>query len=160
MRSIQVDEEVFAQIQKVAVPLVDDANMALRRVFGLQSEASPSPVPSVVVEIGRVGRQRVERGRLTPHLLLRRLIFEVLVERGGSAPRQTVLSEMAKKNEGKWTEEDLVRTDAGEWKWENRASWERQNMTAAGFLDKNAGHGIWRLSEAGKIEARSNGLAA
>lgn len=154
MRSIQVDEEVFAEIQKVAVPLIDDANMALRRVFGLPtSRAQPT--------VNRPGgRQRVERGKLTAHSILRRLMLEVLVEQGGSASRQTVLSEIDKLYAGKWTEADLVRTKTGEWKWENRVSWERQNMTIAGLLDKTAPHGTWRLTDAGSAEARSLGLAA
>jgi hypothetical protein len=43
-RSILVDEDVFATLQSMAVPLVDDANTVLRRV--LQLPASPGDVPA------------------------------------------------------------------------------------------------------------------
>lgn len=43
-RSIVVDEDVFATLQSMAVPLVDDANAVLRRV--LQLPASPADAPA------------------------------------------------------------------------------------------------------------------
>ena len=152
MRMIQIDDEVFAEIQKVAVPLVDDANGSLRRVFGL-----PSAAPRAMAN-GHDGRQRLERGKLTPHSVLRRHIYEVLIGHGGSARRQLVLVEMAKKLDGRLTESDTIRTRTGECKWENRASWERQNMTIAGLLVNGAPHGIWQLTEAGEVDARAFGL--
>ncbi len=152
MRTIQIDDEVFAEIQKVAVPLVDDANGALRRVFKLSS-AAPRAMTN-----GHNGRQRLERGKLTQHSVLRLHIYEALIGHGGSAPRQLVLAEMAKKLDGKLTESDTILTRTGERKWQNRASWERQNMAMAGLLDSDAPHGIWQLTKAGKDDARELGL--
>ena len=42
MRTIQIDEEVWAELQRRAVALIDDENTVLRRVFVLDAaEASP-----------------------------------------------------------------------------------------------------------------------
>ncbi len=147
MPMIQVDDEVFAYIQKAAIPLVDDANSALRRMFGLTSNGESRAAPPT--------RLRVGRGQLTPHSLLRQLIFDVLIEHGGSATRRQVLEDIAGKLQGMLTEADIRPTRTGEFKWQNRASWERQNMVIAGLIRDDSPHGVWALTERGFLEGRA-----
>jgi len=146
MRTIRIDDEVFAHIQKAAIPLVDDPNSALRRLLGLPTLVAADRAPK---------RQRTPRGQLTQHPELRCLIYEVLTEKGGSATRHEVLEWMGAKLEGKLTDADLQRTQTGEFKWENRASWERQNMVIEGLLKNDSPHGVWELSEKGLTEAQA-----
>lgn len=40
-RTIRVDDEVFAELQSIAVPLVDTPNSTLRRLLGLDDPNSP-----------------------------------------------------------------------------------------------------------------------
>ena len=146
MKTIRIDDEVFARIQDAATPLVDDANSALRKLLGLP----------LIVGADRIEkRKRTPSGELTQHPVLRRLILKVLNARGGSATRREVLEQMDHELAGKLTEADLERTQTGEFKWENRASWERQNMVIEGLLKKDSSHGIWELSERGLAEAQA-----
>ena len=146
MQTIRIDDEVFARIQEAATPLVDDANSALRKLLGLP----------VIVRADRTEKpKRTPRGQLTPHPELRRLMYEVLVDAGGSATRREVLERMGQELEGRLTEADLQRTQTGEFKWENRASWERQNMVIEGLLKNDSPHGVWELSEKGLTDAQA-----
>jgi len=148
MQTIRVDDEVFARIQQAAIPLVDDANSALRRLIGL---------PTIVASSNGTARkhQRTPRGHLTPHPVLRDVLYKVLIEKGGSAQRRDVLEEFGRILAGRFTQADLVTTQTGEMKWENRVSWERQNMVIEGLLRNDSPYGVWALSEKGYAEARS-----
>ena len=54
--SIIIDGDVFAELQRLATPLVDDANSVLRRVLGL-----PSPVRRIHADTVADGTQRADR---------------------------------------------------------------------------------------------------
>jgi len=42
MRNIEIDDEVFGYLQSKAIPFVETPNLALRRLFGLNSKAAKS----------------------------------------------------------------------------------------------------------------------
>ncbi|MEU5456170.1 hypothetical protein AB0H48_15445 [Streptomyces globisporus] len=66
-REIQVDEEVFAQLQERAEPFVDSPNSVLRRLLGLSDDGGASaPKAKRVVRVKRGAlRPLIEDGKLT-----------------------------------------------------------------------------------------------
>ena len=146
MKTIRIDDEVFAHIQEAAIPLVDDANAALRRLLGL---------PVIVAASQPSSRNRRSPAELTPHPVLRKILYKVLTGRDGSAARRDVLRDMELELDGQLTDADLQRTGTGELVWHNRASWERQNMVLSGHMKDDSDRGVWELSDKGWSEARA-----
>src|SRR5690242_8526440 len=119
-QSIQVDEQVFAEMQARAVPLIDTPNTVLRRLLGLAdldpAESDPRSAPddpratesadrssaaaTSAAGMQRAGgrvqrsepkRRRAAQGTIAPESIYRMPILEVLEERGGRAPKREAL---------------------------------------------------------------------
>ena len=83
----------------------------------------------------------------TDFSVFRKLIIECLINNGGKASRQNVLSFIDNKLQGHFLPGDLVwREKTLEEAWRNNASWMRQRLVNEGVIDNNAPRGIWKLS--------------
>ena len=140
MKRIEVDIEVYRELQKRARPFEDTPNTVLRRLLGL--EAKPTPPPR--------RRKRAAPGELMPQSEYRRPILETLSEMGGRARMNDVLQRVFEKVQHQLKPADLMRTKSGEIRWRNRVCWVRYELVQEGLLRSDSPRGIWELSEKGR----------
>ena len=146
MRSIEVDEAVWAELQRRAEPLVDTVNDVMRQVLGLPREgpvqmSAPSAAP----------KRRNGRVNGTPEIAFRLPILEVLVCLGGRARRAQVLDGVGELMRGTLKPVDLDLLDSGaDKRWRNYASFQRKHMIEVGLLSASSPNGIWEITDAGR----------
>jgi hypothetical protein len=178
-RSIVVDDEVFAELQSLAEPLIDDANSVLRRVLNLVpngaiadlrpdaavSSLQPSPdevepiTSSPVASRARAQRtapkrkkksDRAPKGSLLPEAEYELPLLEALVELGGSAPTSDVVDLLGKKLEAKLTDVDRETISSGEIRWRNRVQFVRLGLIKEGLMVKESPRGVWEITDEGR----------
>ena len=178
-RWILVDADVFAELQKRAEPLVDDANSVLRRGLGLTpdgsetvegqraslSEGKPAirkgrvmtrKNPDVSVTARQASRvtptastARAPRGSLLPEADYVLPLLTALVELGGSAPTSQVVDSVGLKLDRKLTDTDRKLIKSGDVRWKNRLQFVRIGLIKQGLMATNSPRGIWEISETG-----------
>jgi hypothetical protein len=83
MRSIEVDDEVFALLQKGATPLVDTPNSAIRKLLGLRVNGARARTGGTTVELdGLLEEALAERRNKAPKADLRQLVQAGLLHAG------------------------------------------------------------------------------
>ncbi len=180
MKRIEVDNEVFEQLQNLAEPLVDDANSVLRRVLGISGNEPGATVtsrpptrpssgaaegvalgsrPSVRHDQDSVNRQeaglekvgRARRGSLLPQAAYEMPVLESLVELDGSAPSSVVVDRVGEKLAAQFTDIDRDKTSGkGVIRWRNRTQFARHALVEKGQMLRDSPHGVWEISEAGR----------
>ncbi len=177
-RWIRIGEEVFAELQRQAEPLVDDADSVMRRVLGLDpSNQKTGPAAIVespaIHEMGqaspkaginrrkavnrrgnsgarRRGSDRAPKGSLLPENEYMVPLLEALAELGGSAPTSRVVELLEKKLDGKLTETDREPLHSGRIRWKNRVQFVRLALIREGYMAKDAPRGIWEITDLGR----------
>ena len=187
MKSISVDDEVFAELQRRAEPLVDDANSVLRRVFELEPIGAEAELPRSGggIEGNRVPRAprvasrssvggtgprrrpstkqadnrgaRPPKGSLLPEADYVLPLLESLVELGGSAPTSTVVRRIGEKLVDKLTDYDRAIIKSGDVRWKNRVQFVRLGLIREGLISKESPRGIWEITDAGRNRVRELG---
>ena len=182
-RWIQVSENVFAELQRQAEPLVDDADSVLRRLLGYQSEEENSS-PAKVVEPsrdatglpiqepqpaqerprirrtksktkGRGSSDRAPKGSLLPEADYALPLLETLVELDGSAPMSKVVEGLETKLEGKLTETDWKVLRSGKVRWRNRVQFVRLGLIKEGHMAKDSPRGVWEITDEGRAHVQT-----
>jgi hypothetical protein len=97
----------------------------------------------------RTKRSRAAAGTLLPELVYHRPILEILVDKGGRAPKQQVIDEVGRRLEGRLTEQDKSPLESGGIRWESRAQFARLRLAQRGLMDKNAPRGVWAITPEG-----------
>lgn len=179
-RTIEIDKQVFEELQRRAEPLVDDANAVLRKVLGLPASApesressaamgpsgvgapqhlvatrapiTHSPKPSENVE---VTSSRAPRGQRLPRSEYELPILETLVELGGSAASSIVVELAGKKLQARLTSIDYETIQSGEVRWENVARFARLHLREIGQIASDSPHGTWEVTQAGRDRVAS-----
>jgi hypothetical protein len=138
MRTIRIDDEVWQELKKRAVPLEDTPNAVLRRLLGLDGEETRERSP--------------RRGGITPKEESRLPILEALVEMGGRGRVNDVLARVEKKIEDRLKRGDYEKVSTGEFRWRNNARGERASMAREGLLKPMSGsaRGYWEITEKGR----------
>ena len=129
----QIDDDIYAYLQREAIPLEDDVSSVLRRLLEIPNESKEAvPLPLI---------------RYEPVILV------TLMEKGGEAGRQEMLRRVGELLRDEHSEFDLGAYSSGEKRWEHRASSVRKELVDKGLLESKAGYGVWKLTEAGWTEA-------
>lgn len=169
-RTIEVGDDVFEELQRIAVPLVDTADSVLRRVLGLSSPTLDPRGHSLVETLGSPGiptaaedsqlpdrwdvserpTERPRRGTLLAEAEYFTPILEVLNELGGSAAASRVIERVGKKLEPKFTSADLGSYQSGEARWRKRTQFARYALVNKGLMRDDSPHGVWEISPAGE----------
>lgn len=144
MKSIRIDEEVWAAIQKKAKPFEDTPNSVLRRILHLDKR-----------EGKRNRSNRTPKGVKTPPSAYRTPILRVLYEAGGRAEASDVLEKVYTLMGDRLNEADRQRLATGEIRWRNTAQWERHAMVQEGLLKKGSPRGVWELTAKGIAAAEA-----
>jgi hypothetical protein len=172
--SIEIDDEVFGFLQGKAKPFVDTPNSVLRRLLGFDSTAdqgaapedSPSPQldesthPDLKAGPIPTAGGRAPRGSILPEEAYWLPALRYLIEVGGEAPTREVVDAVGKEfdAQGRLSEVDKQQLRSGGIRWRTRAEFTRPHLVPRGYLDGDAPHGIWRITEQGRryvLEARS-----
>jgi restriction system protein len=95
---------------------------------------------------------RLQRGLRTPEPAFRQAILKALIEKGGSARINDVLTrvEQLMKSVLKPVDYAPLASDPEAPRWRNTGQWARNTMVKEGLLKSNSSHGIWEITEAGR----------
>ena len=186
-RWIQIDEEVFAELQRHAEPLVDDADSVIRKILGLDPSTHetgraviveyPATAHAVTGEsiqkagssqrrtvsrlessaAKRRGSDRAPKGSLLPETEYVVPLLEVLADLGGAAPMSKAVELLEARLEGKLTETDRKPLNSGRIRWKNRVQFVRLALIKEGFMSKEAPRGIWEITDAGRAYVQQQG---
>jgi len=149
MRTVEVDFEVYGEIQKLARPLEDTANSVLRRVFKLDGGLSRG------IGLALLARDQAPRRASYGELLSEREyevpILESIDEMGGSALARKVIESVGEKLGSRLTEMDREILPSGtEIRWHNRAAFTRLRLVDRGLLKRESPRGRWEITDKGR----------
>lgn len=155
MKKIEVEDEVFEELQHRAEPLVDTPNTVLRRVLGMDGQSGIIDSAFTPKAKSRRRQTRSYNGRLppgvrTPAQEFRQPILKSLVELGGSAPKNEVLDRVGTMMDGSLKDVDRATNKSGGTRWRNTAEWERFNMIQDELMSGKSKRGIWEVTTKGR----------
>ncbi|MGC8903491.1 MAG: winged helix-turn-helix domain-containing protein [Fervidobacterium sp.] len=168
MRWIEIDEEVYQALPKLARPFEDTPNDVLRRLLGInkasleelkkevikKAEDYDRPIKEMIrtLDIKGASETRINRVRgATPQKEYRLSILQALLEKGGKATQKEVLEIIQRKMKNRFNELDLqVLRDGYTLRWQKMAQWQRYIMVKAGLLRSDSPRGIWEITEKGR----------
>ena len=160
MKSIEIHEEVYKELFRLASSFEDKPNDVLRRLLGLnkvspQTEKGERALEEMMKTIGIKDSSTLQRtrgrGNITPPQDYFVPILEALIELGDRGPTQEVLERVKKKMNDNFTEIDREFLPSGlDLRWRNKANWARLPMIKQGLLKQNSPRGIWEITESGK----------
>jgi hypothetical protein len=142
MPVIKISEELFKEVQKYALPLVDNFESALWKA--LKKEGA-----NVITIKPRRARTRAS-GKLTPPKDFWKPILESMIERGGSASRKEYKKDVEKKIGWKLLPGDFEHNLDGTLKWNKQVDFQRLAMVKAGLIRKGSKKGSWEITELGR----------
>jgi hypothetical protein len=141
MPTVRISEELFREIQKYAEPLTDNFESALWKALGKKGKGD---LP------GTRAPRIPASSKLTPSFEYWKLILEVLIERGGKAPRQQVHDDIERKMAGRFLPGDSEENLDGTKKWDKQVDFQRLAMVHKGLLKKDSPRGYWEITATGK----------
>jgi hypothetical protein len=182
VESIEIDRDVYKELQVRAVPFVDTPNTVLRRLLNLDADlaideptddgnapaASVGPAPQPTTRRGAPTRGRAKKpvkgkdatrtrapsGALLPEDRYETPLLIALAERGGSASSRDVIASV-----GEQLADDLMPMDkeslkSGGIRWQSRVQFVRLRLIERGLVEKDTPRGTWGLTEAGMTAAK------
>ncbi|MGB9794901.1 MAG: winged helix-turn-helix domain-containing protein [Thermodesulfovibrio sp.] len=168
MRKIEIDEEVYRALQKLARPFEDTPNNVLRRLLGIDKasleetkeeeikkvEDYNSPIKEMIKTLNIKGASETRINRVhgaIPMKEYRLPILEALIEKGGKATQREVFEIIERKMKDQFNELDLqVLSDGHTLRWQKMVAWQRYRMVQDGLLRSDSPRGIWEITEIGR----------
>jgi hypothetical protein len=180
--SIDVDNEVYKELQVQAEPFVDTPNTVLRRLLDLDvieasaldegggagaKAPSPADVAARRASASRAPRARARKakakestrtrapsGALLPEDRYELPLLVALAERGGKGSSRDVIASV-----GEQLKEDLMPMDkealkSGGIRWQSRVQFVRLRLIERGLVAKDTPRGTWGLTDAGMDAAK------
>lgn len=170
-----VDDDVFEALQRLAEPLVDDANAVLRRLLELDASgevanhrpASDTPDGEPAAGVGRPSaprarrppakkrggpqrkRSRAARGSLLPESEYELPLLKALVEAGGRGPAREMVEAVGADVADRLTKVDLECLDSGEVRWKSRVQFVRLKLIREGAMASDSPRGVWEITDVG-----------
>lgn len=174
---IEVDADVFVELQARAVPFLDTPNSVLRRVLGIDGDEfesaavmkkeevlppaaqrmQPNGAPKTPVKKKHTKSGRAPVGSLLPESEYEIPLLAALAERGGSAPSREVIDAVGTKLKAKLTDLDKQPLKSGGIRWESRVQFVRLRLIEQGLMVKESGRGIWAISDEGRKRLTAEG---
>lgn len=168
-----VDDDVFAELQRRAEPLVDDINSVLRRLLGMPSpndraqsrnggEEQKDTKKVSGTSNGKVRRKRAKgkrrsrapKGTLLPEDEYELPILASLAKLGGSAPASRVIEEVGEQLKAELQPADFEELDSGLVRWKNRTQFARLKLVKSGDMKEDSPRGVWEISDQGRARLK------
>ncbi|MEM7821860.1 MAG: winged helix-turn-helix domain-containing protein [Candidatus Aenigmatarchaeota archaeon] len=167
MKKIEIDEEVYRELQKLAKPFEDTPNTVLRRILGLDKlepeqksteelvRKEKSYEQSITEMMSSLGMREEPIPKATrvyggiPAKEYRILILEALLEKGGKATVQEVYEIVEQRMGNEFKDIDLQVLSSGGIRWKKNVAWARYHLKQEGLLRSDSPHGVWEISEKG-----------
>lgn len=157
--SVDIDQEVWEELQAQAEPLVDTPNSVLRRLLGLAGESGERDAPTRPTA-AQPRTSRAPVGSLLPESAYELPILRVLADRGGSAPARDVVHAVGELVAGQLTELDREKLPNGGERWQSRVQFSRLRMKEKGLIKSGSPRGLWELADAGAAALQEEMTAA
>jgi predicted CopG family antitoxin len=153
MPKIEISEDVFKGLQKLARPFVDSPNDVIRRLL----EDAEVEIDSSKMTNNPEGYDLtllVDGDSRVPQTDCKERILKVLwQEYGGRGEKPEVTKSVVRSLmlEKRVSQADFARLRNGTLKIENRIAWARNHLKDEGLVEppEISGHGIWKLTERG-----------
>ena len=143
MPVIRVSDEVYRELQKLAVPLEDSPDDVLRKILRVGPRK-----PSRTASAGPPARR-------TPEEAFRSPILRTLLGMGGKGKVKDILDAVEQRMKANLTYFDHQLVKTGEVRWRVTAMFERKRLVGEGLLfDAKGRRGLWELTPKGLQEAQ------
>ena len=144
MKKIDIDDDLYEELQELAVPFVDiTPSMVLRKIID-HYYSCEKKVDSSLIKPKRRPHTR-GYGKLS-HQHYRIPIIEALRELGGKGTVDEVMELVNIKVKDKLSDIDYSKTLNGYIRWKNTAHFQRFKMVEDGILKSGSPRGIWELN--------------
>jgi predicted CopG family antitoxin len=161
MKKIEIDDEVYRALLRLAESFEDTPNSILRRLLRLnkislvdekEEETALEEMRKIVgIKDTSISKFKGVKGKITHVKDYYIPILESLMELGGCAKAYDVLERVREKMIDVLTEMDLELLPSGnDLRWRNKAQWARFLMIKEGLLKNNSPKGVWEITEYGK----------
>jgi len=162
MRNIEIDEEVYQALFKLAKSFEDTPNDVLRRLLGIDGRYEEQiiqkgkrdyeqPLKNLISSMNLEYKISKNRIKITPLEDYYVPILETLVELGGTGKVEQILQRVFEKMKDKFTEDDLKDVPSGvDVRWRKCAQWARFKLIQMGLISKTSPRGIWEITSEGK----------
>lgn len=158
--SIDIDDEVWSELQRRAVPLVDNPNTVLRRALDLTASDAPATTGAAGGKAAAAGR-RARPGELLPESEYEMPILRALVDGGGYGVTREILDAVGEALADRLQPLDREPSGNGnERKWEARAHFTRLRLIERNLMKKSARRGIWEISDEGRARVQAEDTAS
>lgn len=152
-----VDDEVYADLQQVAEPLVDDINSVLRRLLDHYRRTGSTPAPAPPPH--RAGpvpapSSRARRGTTLADADYELPLLSALIELGGRAATSEATDEVGRILAARLGDVDKAALNSGDIRWRNRTAFARLSLVKRGDMDGDTPRGVWAITEQGRVRVR------
>jgi hypothetical protein len=148
MPTIEVSDDTFEALKRLAEPLVDTSESVIQRLLASSKSASNAATAKLVSAASRrVDGKRARRGEVTPREVYRDALIKVLRDAGGMLETREAIERVGGLLHGRLRAIDLARLPTGEDRWINAVRFARKELIDEGILDRSAAHGVWRLKK-------------
>lgn len=140
MPTIQVAEQTFTDLQRLAEPLVDTPDTVIQRLIREHEKKGVRPA--------RPRRRRAKKGEKTPNQAFYGPILKALREAGGSMPAGEAVDRVGELmgDRLKDLDHEPVKS-SGELRWRNTVRFARSDLVKQGKLAKDSPFGIWEIAD-------------
>jgi negative regulator of replication initiation len=163
VRTVELDDDVWSALKRIAVPFDDTPSSVLRRLLGLDEPRARSASIRLEQESRDAAGQsssadrKVAAGK-TPSHVYRKAIVEVLISLGGHASAGDATREVEKRLRVAFTASDLAMTASGGPHWKAATQCARSQLVQQGILESDSPIGTWELSLHGRKAAASDSV--
>lgn len=156
MPVVRINDQNWARLKAWAIPLEDRLDDVISRVLDAADAHWANSVNDGDIKgkgVNDLTKRTSSRSGRLPQAMYRPEMLGVLAEMGGRGDADEVCRRVFNRMEQLFGAGDLETTSTGEPHWRNRIRWERAQMIREGLLRTGARHGVWELSESGRVQA-------
>ena len=139
--TVFIPDDIFARIQKFAIPIVDDISITLTKILDIAERSKETNSPGIPVQ--PPSRLRLPNG--IPNRRFGRELLEAIRDRGPCGT-DTVFDELEERLRSKLTSKDLSKEPTGQVRWRHAVHTTKAYYKRVGLI-RDLERGVWSLTE-------------